>query len=189
MSKKKELKCKEGLDEAIEAVENQLDIEQYIFDNIDLIYQRMEQCEFRAQIMEEDLCKRKQDLYKLEQKDQNGDDQNAEDIECQSDMIFIAESLPIISAVIQVGSKLDNYRKAKEWVRGKLPDADPVSVLAALTFLYIVEMGREEYENSTEIRVYKFTKPGKEPETVVLRDKKQDIWKRISKRVRKSFLP
>ncbi|GET36550.1 hypothetical protein [Microseira wollei] len=152
---KRIIKHPEGLEKAIEAVEEKLDVEDYIFEHIDLIYHKLEQCDLRAKKAENDGNQR-----------------------YQCDMMFIAESLPVISAIIQVGSKLENYNSAKKWVRDELPDADAVSVLSALTFLYIVGMGQGEHENSTYVIEY----PG------LGKVNKRDIWNRISERVNRRFL-
>jgi hypothetical protein len=57
----------------------------------------------------------------------------------EGNVVFVAECLPFVAAIVHVGSTLDKFREARDWVRGKLEHADAVSVLSALTFLYIVD--------------------------------------------------
>lgn len=64
--------------------------------------------------------------------------------EPESDLAFIADSLPLISAIIQVGSNKEVYLKACKWVQKSLPSANPSSVLSVLTFIYILEKGCKE---------------------------------------------
>ncbi len=54
---------------------------------------------------------------------------------------FIAASLPVISGIIHVGSKVDDYKEATKYIEEKIPNADPASVLSALTFIYLVDKG------------------------------------------------
>lgn len=61
----------------------------------------------------------------------------------EADLLFIAESLPLISAIVNVGSTLNNFRQAVEWVKKELPYAEPVSALSALTFIFIVYKGHK----------------------------------------------
>ncbi len=63
---------------------------------------------------------------------------------------FIAASLPLISGIIHVGSTVDNYKNATEWIKKeqKMPNADPASVLSALTFIYLVNKGVDEWKTS-----------------------------------------
>ena len=67
---------------------------------------------------------------------QRGMDQGA-------NVIFVAECLPFVAGIVHVGSTLDRFREAKKSVGAELPNTDAVSVLAALTFLYIVGKGKE----------------------------------------------
>lgn len=61
----------------------------------------------------------------------------------ETDTLFLAESLPFVNSVIQVGSPNGKYIKAIEWMRSEMPEAAPVSILTGLVFLYIVEKGAE----------------------------------------------
>ena len=69
---------------------------------------------------------------------------------CEGKLMFMAESLPLISGIVHVGSSLENLTNATEWVRRLLPKADPVSILSALTFIYIVEKGAQEFAASQD---------------------------------------
>jgi hypothetical protein len=60
-----------------------------------------------------------------------------------ANVIFVAECLPFVAGIVHVGSTLDKFRDAKKWVEAQLPHADAVSVLSALTFLYVVDKGKE----------------------------------------------
>jgi hypothetical protein len=64
-----------------------------------------------------------------------------------ADLLFIAESLPLISAIVNVGSTLTNFKTAADWVKQKLPDAEPVSALSALTFIYVIDKGYKAAQN------------------------------------------
>ncbi len=56
---------------------------------------------------------------------------------------FIAASLPLISGIIHVGSTIQDYEEATEWIQQpeNMPNADPSSALSALTFIYLVGQG------------------------------------------------
>jgi hypothetical protein len=88
-------------------------------------------------------------------------DAHTKKLESDGTIMFITEILPLITAIIHVGSTSENFKDAKNWVRNSLPEADPVSVLTAITFLYIVNRGRAKYSNSKE---------------------KSEVWKRICQR-------
>jgi hypothetical protein len=68
-----------------------------------------------------------------------------------ADLLFIAESLPLISAIVNVGSSLSNFKQAADWVRQTLPEAEPVSALSALTFIYVVGKGHEAAQDSGDM--------------------------------------
>lgn len=67
-----------------------------------------------------------------------------------ADLLFIAESLPLISAIVNVGSSLANFKQAADWVKQTLPEAEPVSALSALTFIYVVERGVRDAQASDD---------------------------------------
>lgn len=76
---------------------------------------------------------------------------------------FIAASLPLISGVIHVGSKVDDYREATRWIKEdkNMPNADPASVLSALTFIYLVDRGVDEckkIDSSIETKIKEMLK-------------------------------
>ena len=65
------------------------------------------------------------------------------DSDREHEFAFIAASLPLISGIIHVGSRVNDYKEATKWVaeEANMPNADPASVLSALTFIYIVDKG------------------------------------------------
>lgn len=89
----------------------------------------------------------------------------------EGDIMFIAEALPLTSGIVHLGSTADNFKKAKAWVRTNLPDSDTVSILSALTFLYLVDKGWQKFSESKEI-----SKTGEE---------KSVVWQRICQRTNK----
>jgi hypothetical protein len=124
-------------EKAREAVEENLKAQDFINQHRVEIYARLEECDERVT------------------KAQSEGKVNGE-----ADIVFIAECLPMVAAILHVGSTLQNYREAIKKVSDALPDADPVAVLSALTFLYIVERGQNEAPAD-----------------------KTEAWKRIAKRV------
>jgi len=54
------------------------------------------------------------------------------------DADFIAQSLPLINGVINVGSSRRNMDAAIAWVKTQSPDADPIPLLSSLALIYIV---------------------------------------------------
>jgi hypothetical protein len=62
-------------------------------------------------------------------------------------MSFIANVLPSFGGIIIVGSSVNRFSAATAAVRQQLgPNADPVSVLSALTFIYVVRKGLDYYK-------------------------------------------
>lgn len=61
----------------------------------------------------------------------------------QTALLFIAESLPIASAIIQVGSTMENFQRTRTWIRETVPDADYVSIMSVLTLIHLVRKGYE----------------------------------------------
>lgn len=92
--------------------------------------------------------------------------------EIEGEVIFVAESLPLISGVINVGSSRESFDEACEWVRNKFPGHEPVPLLSALTFVYIVNEKWSKFEQAGS------TMPKEEAE-------KKEIWERIHDRVQK----
>jgi len=77
----------------------------------------------------------------------------ARDAGPESNVVFVAECLPFVAGIVHVGSQLNDFREARDWALKKLPYADAVSVLSALTFLYIVEKGLR-FGNPAELPVW-----------------------------------
>jgi hypothetical protein len=92
---------------------------------------------------------------------------SADEAEGLDDVMFIAESLPVISGIIHVGSRPNYFKDATEWIKKEFPDADanPASVLSALTFIYVVEKAQEYYKASGN-------------------EEKRRIWEHICKQVK-----
>ena len=80
------------------------------------------------------------------------------------DMLFIAESLPVINGIIHVGSTRKTFNDALDYVKGHWQDADPVVLLTALVFIYVVEEAWKEIGTGKD-------------------EAKKEIWDRIRKRV------
>ena len=59
----------------------------------------------------------------------------------ENPLIFFGESLPVVNAVLQIGSSRESLEESIAWA--KADTADPVSYLAALTLVYIVNRGQE----------------------------------------------
>ncbi len=99
-------------------------------------------------------------------------DSVAQQAEKNQDMIFFAESLPIINGLIHVGTTREELNKAIEWVKQNWGDkVDPLIVLSALTFIYVAETGAALAENPS-------TEAGAK-----VRDR--EVWNRINARVKK----
>jgi len=62
----------------------------------------------------------------------------------QAQLMFFATSLPLAGSIIQLGTTAEDFRRANEWVRESLPDADPVAILSTLTLIYVVNKGWDE---------------------------------------------
>jgi hypothetical protein len=57
---------------------------------------------------------------------------------------MVAAALPLAARIALAGSSEADFRRAVAWVGAVLPAADPVSVLSALTLIYLVHQGRED---------------------------------------------
>lgn len=149
------------LEKAKQAVQT-LGVDDFISDNEDLIYRKLEDCDIRAfkaqTIPSGDRC--------------------MEGYEC--DMMFIADSLPIVTGIVHVGSTLNELNAAKGWVRNSVPDADPISVLSALTLVYIAEHGYQKYQQDNTLI--------KNAEDLGKDASRKEVWKRIYTRVKQRFL-
>jgi hypothetical protein len=137
LKKETKMEDKEHFDKANSAVEV-LGIANFIENHKEHIYERLEH-------YESDRCAQTnawlQDRVREEEFVNEGS-------EC--DMIFIADNLSLIRGVVYVGSSLDNFNKAVQWAKKIVPGADSVSVLSALTFIYIVERGWNEFKDDKE---------------------------------------
>jgi hypothetical protein len=109
------------MENSVEVVENQLKVAQFIDSHKDQIYAKMEANYQRVR-----------------------DEQ-------QAHLMFVALSLPLVSGVIHVGSTLQDFKRASEWVKQKLRVADPVAILSTLTLVYIVEKGLREFADSGDL--------------------------------------
>lgn len=96
-------------------------------------------------------------------------DKHAENAKVDSDMMFIALSLPVINGIIHIASNPTNLKKAMGWVYenwtkvADVDDPDAISILSALTLLYVSIKGEEANRE--------------EPD-------KKEIWQRILQRVK-----
>ena len=89
----------------------------------------------------------------------------AEDAPVSSDMMFLALSLPIANALIYFATNRERLSRARAWAAQNWPNQeDPISTLAALTLIYIVETGWRQFQQDSE---------------------KSVIWSRINARVEK----
>lgn len=94
-------------------------------------------------------------------------DKIATEAGANSDMVFFAEGLPFINGIINIGSTHPDYEDAVGWVKkvwGHM--ADPLLVLSALVFIYVVNRGAMDPMNKEDIAT-------------------QATWERIRDRVRR----
>lgn len=151
------------LKKAKEAVQ-ELGVVNFINTNQDLIYRKLEDCDIR--------------VFKA-QKQQNIKSGESCIAGYECDIMFIADSLPLVTGIVNLGSETLN--NAKQWVRELVPDADPISVLSALTLLYIAEKGYRKYQQDNTLI--------KGAEYLGEHASRKEVWKRIYTRVKKRFLP
>ncbi|MBU7585014.1 MAG: hypothetical protein KAF91_19255 [Nostoc sp. TH1S01] len=143
-----------------------LGIVDFISSNEHLIDRKLEDCDVRVF-----------QAQKRTVKMQSGDRYCMEGSEC--DMMFIADSLPIVTGIVHVGSTVKELNDAKKWVKSIVPDADPISVLSALTLLYVAEHGYEKYQpDNTFIEG---------AEDLGEDAKRNKVWERIYERVKRRF--
>jgi len=90
----------------------------------------------------------------------------AEAAPVNSDMMFLALTLPIANGLIYFGTSGDRLRRAREWASHRWPQQqeDPNSTLAVLTLIYIVKLGWRRFKEVPE---------------------KLPVWSRINQRVEK----
>jgi hypothetical protein len=100
---------------AVDAVENHLKIGEFIESKKDAIFRRLEE------------------------------QYNHVKGEVEAPLLFIAEALPLVSGIVQVGSTVESLRRSVRWANSCVPSADPGSFLSTLTLIYILEKGRDEF--------------------------------------------
>jgi hypothetical protein len=113
-------------DKAHEVVKNQLKIGKFIEDHWEQIEKRLMDAEERVR------------------------EAGTKGMSREANVVFVAECLPFVAGIVHVGSSLEDFRNAKKWVMDNLEHADPVSVLSALTFVYIVENGEASSTGNQE---------------------------------------
>jgi hypothetical protein len=103
-------------------MEKLLDVREFFLTHKERIYDRLEEC-----------------------------DRIAKNAVTNADMLFFAESLPIINGIIHVGSTREELNKATDWVRENWEgqEAQPRIVLSALLFRYVTKEGAKEFADST----------------------------------------
>jgi len=103
---------------AADLFENDLKLTEFFTRHQDYILEKLEQCER---------------VVESAQRNQN--------------MIFFAESLPIIDGMIQVGTKRAAYDGALRRIKRQLPkwgkDVDPANVISILAFVHVANRGEE----------------------------------------------
>jgi hypothetical protein len=71
----------------------------------------------------------------------------------KGEMTFMGRSLPLTNGVIHIGSDRTGLRAAVDWARTTWEDwPDPLSILTALTLVYIVERGWDENKHKADKR-------------------------------------
>lgn len=68
----------------------------------------------------------------------------------QAHLMFVALCLPLVSGVIHVGSTLQDFNHASDWIKQTLGDVDPVAILSTFTLVYIVKKGLKEFSGSND---------------------------------------
>ena len=84
--------------------------------------------------------------------------------EVEAPLLFIAESIPLVSGIIQVESGVANFRAAVRWAKACVPNADPGALLTTLTLIYILQRGAAYYEEKGN-------------------DEKRETWERMAETV------
>jgi len=64
--------------------------------------------------------------------------------EGEGSVMFVAETLPLMAAIVHLGTTLDDYIRATHWAEERFPGGVPTSTLSALTFIYVVEQGEKD---------------------------------------------
>lgn len=126
----------------------------------------------RALGVAEFIDKNKPIIYgNLERFDQQA---NATAATVDPNMMFIALSLPVINGIIHIASTQSGLQKAIALVKGDSAqdkDLDAISILSALTLLYVAAIGKDDFAGSANSqtwdrifrRVKNFSDPKKSP--------------------------
>lgn len=110
-------------------------------------------------------------LDKIETADTAALEAAANDERLNGDMVFFAESLPIINGLLQVGAKRDDLNVAIQTVKKERGEAvDPLIVLSAFMFIYVAELGAAKAGQASTVEGEKRREP--------------EVWSRILKRVK-----
>jgi len=93
-------------------------------------------------------------------------DSYAETAKVNSDMMFIARSLPVINGIIHIASNRERLSRAMRWVEKNMEESEPdaISILSALTLIYVAVQGEIKRKDRIEER---------------------EAWRRILRRVRR----
>lgn len=110
----------------------------------------------------------------------------------QGDGAFIAQSIPLINAIINIGSSTEQYRATLKYIKeawggneGDIDDPDAISILSGLIFLYLVEFEKKEIAKelcTLHEKNKKYNSDGISQEIKLVEDKK-NIWDIVNKRI------
>jgi hypothetical protein len=101
------------------AVEEELEIKDFINGNAEKICSRIEE-------YDRNVTKKKGKMVVKKE------------MQVTADVTFIADCLPLISGVVSIGCSKESYENACAWIEDKFPNHEPIPLLSALTFIYIV---------------------------------------------------
>ena len=62
----------------------------------------------------------------------------------RGEVMFVAEALPMMGAIVHLATTPESFENASRWAQDQFPGANPASALAALTLIYIVDLGDSE---------------------------------------------
>lgn len=115
---------------------------------------------------------------KLEKADSTAEDEGSRKAGVNGDILFFAESLPVINGLLQIGAKRADQKAAEDWVRKTRGDGvDPLIVLSAMTLIYVAEAGSREAHGKTPAAERDATSGTRDPQ----------VWDRILRRVKKQI--
>lgn len=144
---------------AHDAVVNLLQLKDFIDKQWDKIETRLLEAETRAEDTEKQVAKAHKRTAEAHERAAEANTVEAADAEVvavtaeadansaarSANIVFFAECLPYASAIVHTGSALSDFAKARLWALQRQPNpdnpVDPVSVLAVLTFFYLVDEG------------------------------------------------